>query len=52
MWLRFPYLGKKGETSLTTLKQKMKRCLKEDIKIITSYNTKKMGNVLFGKREN
>ena len=42
IWLRFPYLGKKGETLLTSLKRKMKRCLKEDVKFITSYNTKKM----------
>ena len=42
IWLRFPYLGKKGETLLTPLKRKMKRCLKKDVKFITSYNTKKM----------
>ena len=42
IWSRFPYLGKKGETLLTSLKRKMKRCLKEDVKFITSYNTKKM----------
>ena len=42
IWLRFSYLGKKGETLLTSLKSKMKKCLKEDVKFITSYNTKKM----------
>ena len=42
IWLRFPYLGKKSETLLTSLKRKKKRCLKEDVKFITSYNTKKM----------
>ena len=42
IWLRFPYLGKKGETLLTSLKRKMKRCLKEDVKFMSSYNTKKM----------
>ena len=42
IWSRFPYLGKKGETLLTSLKRKMKRCLKKDVKFITSYNTKKM----------
>ena len=42
IWLQFPYLGKNGETLLTSLKQKIKRCLKEDVKFITSYNTKKI----------
>ena len=42
IWLRFPYLGKNCETLLTSLKRKMKRCLKEDVKFINSYNTKKM----------
>ena len=37
----FSVFGKKGETLLTSLKRKMKRCLKEDVKFITSYNTKK-----------
>ena len=40
--MQFPYLGKKRETLLTSLKQKIKRCIKEDVKFITSYNTKKM----------
>ena len=42
IWLRFPYLGKKGKTLLTSLNRKMKRFLKEDVKFITSYNRKKM----------
>ena len=42
IWLRFPYLEKKSETLLTSLRRKKKRCLKEDVKFITSYNTKKM----------
>ena len=27
IWLQFPYLAKKGETLLTSLKRKIKRCL-------------------------
>ena len=42
IWLQFPYLGKKDETSMTSLKRKIKRCLKENAKLITSYNTKKI----------
>ena len=49
IWLRFPYLGKKGETLLTSLKRKMERCLKEDVKFITSYNTKKMAMFCMAK---
>ena len=40
--IQFLYLGKKGETLSTSLKRKLKRCLKEDAKFITSYSTKKM----------
>ena len=42
IWLQFPYLGKKGETLLTSLKRKIKKFLEEDVKFITSYNTKKI----------
>ena len=40
--LQFLYLGKKGETLLTSLKRKIKMLLKKDVKVITSYNTKRM----------
>ena len=33
---------RKGLNFITTLKRKMKRCFKEDVKFITLYNTKKM----------
>ena len=49
MSLWFLYLGKKSETlrklrkmKNAKKKRKMKRCLREDVKFITSYNTKKM----------
>ena len=44
IWIQFLYLGKKGETLLTSLKRKKKkkRFLKEDVEFITSYNMKKM----------
>ena len=42
IWIQFSHIGKKGETLLTSLNRKMKRCLREDVKFITSYNTKKM----------
>ena len=51
IWLHFPYLGKKGETLLTSLKRKMKRCLKEDAKFITSYNSKKMAMLCLAKEK-
>ena len=41
-WLQFPYLPEKCETLLTSLKWKMIRWLKQDVKFITSYNTNKM----------
>ena len=41
-WLQFPYLGKKSETLLASLKRKIRRCLRDDVKFITSYNTRKM----------
>ena len=42
IWLQFLYLSEKGKTLLTPLKRKIQRCLKEDVKFITFYNTKKM----------
>ena len=47
--LEFLYLVKKGDTLLTSLKQKVRICLKEDVKFITSYKTKKMAIFSSGK---
>ena len=49
IWLQFLYLGKTGQTLLTSLKRKIKRCLKEDVKFITSNNTKKMAMFYLAK---
>ena len=42
IWMRFPYLGKRGEALLFSLKREIKRCLNEDVKFITSYKTHKL----------
>ena len=42
IWLKFPYLGKKCEALISSLKRKIKRCLKEDVKYVITYKTKKM----------
>ena len=52
IWSRFPYLGKKGETLLTSLKRKMKRQFKRRCKIYHFLQYKENGNVLLGKRQN
>ena len=49
IWLKFLYLGKKGETLLTSLKQKIKGFLKEDVKFITYYNMRKMATFALQK---
>ena len=41
IWIRLPYLHKKGEELLKTSIRKLKRCFKTNVKFVTVYDTKK-----------
>ena len=41
IWFRVPYLGSKGEGLVKSCIQKLKRCVKTNVKFVILYDTKK-----------
>ena len=42
VWIQIPYLGSHGENLLNSCLKKIRRCLKQPVKFIVLYNTKKV----------
>ena len=49
VWIQIPYLGSQGEYLLNSCLKKIHRCLKQPVKFIVIYNTKKASYFISNK---